>query len=209
MDLAALANLSQTSSLSERLARAAGDFESPAASRRRRGLQWRARKTPRAPKRPPTRSTFDCDRAGRRGQGTGDSRVEFSASSSIQIEVFLEQPGTDAEFPQASADRSLVAEGQGVSTLQGLPAETVSQSESANHHRSQGGAWHPLRLVAKTCDLARALLVCRNRLQLPESRRQLPDDVLLCHLHHRLTTPSSTSGDDRPSASALRDGSER
>ena len=82
---------------------------------------------PRAPKRPPTRLTFGCDRAGRRGQGTEDSRAELSASSSIQIEVFLEQPGTDAEFPQASADCGLVPKGQGVSTLQGLPAETVFQ----------------------------------------------------------------------------------
>ena len=35
-------------------------------------------------------------------------------------------------------------------------------------------------------------------MQLPESQRQLPGDVLLCHLHHRLTLDPLTSGEVLP-----------
>lgn len=63
-------------------------------------------------------------------------------------EIVLEEPGTDAEFPQACADRCLAAEGHGVSALQWFPAETVCHPERAKHHRSQRGARQPLRLVS-------------------------------------------------------------
>ena len=46
----------------------------------------------------------------------------------IELDLFFDQAGADAEFPEFSADRCLAAERQRVSTSERVPAETVCQS---------------------------------------------------------------------------------
>jgi hypothetical protein len=121
----------------------------------------------------------------------GIESAPVSASHLLEVEVFPEQAGTDAELPQLSARRGLAAESPSVTASERVPAETVSQLKCAKNDRPQLGGRELLRFVPKACGLARSLLIYRHRLQVSDSKRQLTGDVLLRHLHRRLTLYST------------------
>jgi len=79
-------------------------------------------------------------------------RKRQQARHLIELDVFLDELGTDAEFPQVRADRCLAAEGHGVTTPERVPAEAVCNSQCANHHGSQLGQRYRLRLVTQAPD---------------------------------------------------------